>query len=297
MTSSGKKFGGVITALATPFLKGEVDFNSIKKLLRHQLDNGIDGFVVSGSTGEAATLTLTEKIKILEFVRSEVSASVPVIVGSGTFNTQETCELVKVFEKSNPDAYLLVTPYYNKPPQRGLEKHFLQIAKQSTRPMILYNVPGRTACTLNVETTASIARQASNIVGIKEAAGDLEIIRQLKENCPKDFQIISGDDPTFLEAIALGAGGVISVVSHVIPKLCSSFAQEVLKTPAQAKIRASEILDISNGIFCESNPIPLKWALKEMGIFASSELRLPLVELDAKYHDSLRQSLKNIGAL
>jgi 4-hydroxy-tetrahydrodipicolinate synthase len=294
---SALNLAGVFTALVTPFKNGSIDFSSYKKLMRHQLDGGIQGFVVSGSTGEAATLSSEEKVKLLNFTLSEVAGAVPVIMGSGTFNTQETCELIKLFEKSKPAGFLIVTPYYNKPPQRGLEEHFLKTAQSTRLPIILYNVPGRTACILAVETTVNLALKASNIIGIKEAAGDLTVISELSKKCPKGFQITSGDDPTFLEAIVQGAVGVISVVSHLIPKKCVDYAKIVARDSHQSKGLTSEIKDISEKIFCESNPIPVKWALREMGILESDEVRLPLVNLKNEFHEPLRGAMKKAGAL
>jgi 4-hydroxy-tetrahydrodipicolinate synthase len=289
-------FEGVFTALVTPFKKGEVDFSSLKKLLAHQLQNGIQGFVVSGSTGEAATLSLDEKLKVLDFVRGEVSGRVPVIMGSGTFNTRESCELAQKFEKAKADALLVVTPYYNKPPQRGLIEHFKKICQSTKLPVIAYNVPSRTALSMDVETVAAIAKACPSLVGIKEAAGKLEVIADLKKALPKDFLVTSGDDGTFVEAMHLGAQGVISVVSHVVPRLCVD-ASRISKNAKEVKIFTDELKEISEVIFCESNPIPVKWALCKMGIIDSAEVRLQLVELAERFYGPLTQALKNRGVL
>ena len=176
------KFSGVISALPTPFKNGELDIPSLRKLIGYQLDNGIEGFVVAGSTGEAATLTLEEKLKILDCTRVEVSGRVPVIMGSGTFNTKESCELAKKFEKAKADALLVVTPYYNKPPQRGLVEHFSRICGETNLPVIAYNVPSRTSLVMEPETVVEIAKRNKNLIGIKEAAGKLEVISRLRES-------------------------------------------------------------------------------------------------------------------
>jgi len=290
------EFSGVMTALITPFLKGAVDFPSLKKLIRHQLDNGIQGFIVAGSTGEAATLSLEEKLKVLDFVVGEAAGQVPVIMGSGTFNTQETCELCKTFSRPGVAALLVVTPYYNRPPQRGLEAHFLTVARSTKLPVIIYNVPSRTASSILPETVAQIAAQAPNVIGIKEATGQVEIVKNLVKQCSSDFVILSGDDETFLEAMTLGAAGVISVVSHVIPRWCVDAAKQVAAGKDSMAL-VEKMRPLTHQVFCESNPIPVKWALKEMGIISSAELRLPLVELDPKFHGPFRAALKTMGAL
>jgi 4-hydroxy-tetrahydrodipicolinate synthase len=290
-----KNFEGVITALVTPFKKGEIDFSSLKKLVNQQLQNGIEGFVVSGSTGEAATLSLDEKLKLLDFVKGEVAGLVPVIVGSGTFNTRESMELAKKFEIAKADALLVVSPYYSKPPQRGLVEHYKAICGSTKLPVIAYNVPSRTSSNIEVDTVATIAKACPNLVGIKEAAGKLEVISALRKALPKDFLITSGDDGTFVEAMHLGAQGVISVVSHVVPRLCVDASK--IKNPIEVKVFAGELREISEAIFCESNPIPVKWALCQMGIIDSAEVRLPLVELSEKFYSLLSKSLKDRGVL
>jgi 4-hydroxy-tetrahydrodipicolinate synthase len=303
MKNQKQFFEGVTTALITPFKGGEIDFSSMKSLLRYQIDGGIQGFVVCGTTGEASTMSLEEKTKLLDFVLKEVSGQVPVIVGSGTFNTQECIALAQAFEKLKPDGLLVVTPYYNKPPQRGLVKHYTAIAQATDLPIIVYNVPGRTSLKMEPETVAEIAEINDNVVGVKEAAGDIEVIKKLKKLCAKDFMILSGDDGTFTEAMAFGAQGVTSVISHVVPRWCvaaSDAGQESFnkgkKTEKVEKL-TSEIKELCDLLFCEANPIPVKWAMKEMGIITSGELRLPLVELHEKFHKRLSDVMRKMGAL
>ncbi|MDZ4677250.1 MAG: 4-hydroxy-tetrahydrodipicolinate synthase [Oligoflexia bacterium] len=296
-------FEGVTTALITPFKNGEIDFNSLKTLLRFQIDNGIEGFVVCGTTGESTTLSLEEKTKLLNFVITEISGQVPVIVGNGTFSTQESIYLASVFEKIKPGGLLTVTPYYNKPPQRGLVKHYAAIAQSTKLPIILYNVPSRTSLKMEPETVLEIAMANENVVGVKEAAGDIEVIKKLKKICPKDFMILSGDDGTFTEAMAYGAQGVISVLSHVVPSWCVKAAEagrESFKLGKKSEVvdkLTSEIKEVCDLLFCEANPIPVKWAMKEMGIIESGELRLPLVELDKKFHKPMLDVLRKMGSL
>ncbi len=298
------KFNGVMSAIVTPFSNGEIDFKSLKKHIRHQIDNGVSGLVVAGSTGEAATLSLEEKVKVLKFVVSEVSEQVEVVMGSGTFNTKESCELAAIFEKEKPSGLLVVVPYYSKPPQRGQILHFEKIAQSTKLPIILYNVPSRTAVAMEPSTVGELSRRCKNIVGIKEATGDLVIIEQMKGAVPDDFQILSGDDATFLEAVGAGSRGVISVVSNLAPRWCvDSFGKvkSIKKTDYDlvklASKLTSELEPLIAAIYCESNPIPVKWALCEMGIIESPELRSPLTTLDPKFENLLRSALKKMKLL
>jgi 4-hydroxy-tetrahydrodipicolinate synthase len=295
------RFEGVWTALVTPFKKGEIDFSSLKKLIRQQLEGGIQGFVACGSTGEAATLSVEEKVKVLQFVMSEAAGQVPVIVGSGTFNTKESCELARVFEEAGCDGLLVVTPYYSKPPQRGMLLHFSQIADSTRLPIIVYNVPSRTSVKIDPQTVLQLSQTKKNIVGIKEATGDLEIIKDLKKIMAPDFKILSGDDGTFLQSMALGSHGVISVISHLIPSWCLKAAGKVRSSerdaPGVAEALATEMKSLCAAIYCESNPIPVKWALKEMGVIDTAEVRAPLVELDSRYEEVLRSAMKGMGVL
>lgn len=289
-------FSGTMTALITPFNKGEIDFPSLKQLIKHQMENGIEGFIVSGSTAEAATLDLEEKKKILDFIVAEVGRQVPVIMGSGTFNTQETADLTRVFEKLKPDGFLIVTPYYNRPPQRGLVAHFKEAAAATELPIIIYNVPSRTACTIAPETVAEIAKKSGNVVGIKEAGGSIEIITQLRKVCAPDFSILSGDDGTFIEAVDAGGNGVISVISHVIPRWCVEASKKAMQHK-DVKPLTAKVKNMATILFCESNPIPVKWALKQMGIITSAELRLPLMELGPSYQPQVKACLQEWGVL
>lgn len=288
---SGKFFSGVTTALVTPFKKGELDTFSLKKLIKHQLEAGIQGFVVSGSTGEAATLNLEEKARLLDFVIGEVALQVPVLMGCGTFNTQETCDLLVRFSKLKPSGFLVVTPYYNRPPQRGLREHYCRIAETVRDPIVIYNVPSRTAVNLQPETFFEISDRFAHVVGIKEAAGDLSTIEKLVKMNSKGKSILSGDDGTFVDAMRRGASGVISVVSHVVPKECLRAATNFSEDDIQKVAAAAE------NLFVESNPIPVKWALHQMGIISSAEVRLPLVELDARFHESMKGILSSLGVM
>jgi 4-hydroxy-tetrahydrodipicolinate synthase len=269
-----------------------VDYASLKKLVRFQLEGGIHGFVVAGSTAEAATLNLDEKKKLLDFVIGEVAGQVPVVMGSGTFNTQETCDLVRIFEKQKPSGFLIVTPYYNRPPQRGLVAHYKRVAQATLMPILIYNVPSRTACSISPASVSEVAKTCKNVVGIKEAAGNLNTIQELKTLCPPDFLVLSGDDETYIQSVELGGHGVISVISHVIPRWCVD-AYRKARGHSETADMVQKAKDMAAALFCESNPIPVKWALKEMGIITSDELRLPLLELAPEFQPRVRATLKS----
>ena len=288
-----KLFHGVYTALVTPFVNGEVDFQSLAKLVRWQLDEGIQGFVVNGTTGESPTLTENEKLKILEVTQAEVSGAVPIVLGTGTNCTATTIAATQKAEKLKVDGVLVVTPYYNKPPQRGLVAHYKAVAEQTSLPILLYNVPGRTAVSLTVETMAELS-QVKNIVGVKEASGDLKVLKELTQSCPRDFALVSGDDETYLEFMKSGGVGVISVLSHVIPRKMRE--QIELATSAElARSIFAPFSKLTKMLFSEANPIPVKSALHMMGIIARDEMRLPLVPLRDDLRGELQLELKNLG--
>lgn len=278
-----KKYKGVITALATPFLKGGIDFDSLGKLVQWQISQGIDGFVIHGTTAESPTVTAAEKKEIFDYVKKKVPASFPLIVGSGTNSTAETIRASQEAEKWGADALLVVVPYYNKPPQRGLFEHFKAVASSVSIPVILYNVPSRTITTLEAETVKKLSEHP-NIIGIKEATGDLGFAKQLRSLCGREFLLLSGDDATCDEFQKQGGDGVISVASHLIPA-------------AMKKLKTSDYSDVVDLLFMEANPIPLKRALQLMGIFRSGEMRLPLVELSATGTDRLKGAMIDAGIL
>lgn len=288
-------FSGVSTALITPFKKGAIDYKSLKKLLQFQIESGIQGIVVAGSTGEAATLSLEEKCRLLDYVLTEVSGEVPVIMGCGSFNTKETMAWAKEFKKRKPQGLLVVTPYYNKPPQRGLVEHFKKVASATNLKIILYNVPGRTSVNMSPQTVLEIVKASKNICGIKEAAGSLPVVDELISTLPKTQTVLSGDDETFLQAIAAGAHGVISVISNIIPEWCVSVAAKTSQTKQAEASDVERAKLFSKFMFCESNPIPVKYALQKMGVIASDELRLPLVTLDKCLRPGMDKFLKEAG--
>lgn len=273
---------GVFTALVTPFLKGEVDYKSLEQLVRDQLKEGVQGFVVHGTTGESPTVASEEKAKIFSFIKNLVPRGFPLIVGTGTNSTSETIQNSKVAEKWGADALLVVVPYYNKPPQQGLFEHFMAVASAVNIPIFLYNVPGRTITSLELETIKKLSKHPQ-IVGIKEASGNLDFGASIRRECGNEFILLSGDDGTYDEFMKFG-DGVISVASHIIPK---AFLEK----------SASQHLDLINKLFCEANPIPVKMALHKMGTLKSAECRLPLVTMSETNTNSLVSLLKKEGLL
>jgi 4-hydroxy-tetrahydrodipicolinate synthase len=286
-------FEGVITALITPFKNNEVDYFSLKKLIRQQLDQGIDGFVVHGTTGESPTTTDLEKEKIFQFIKSEVSKQVPLIVGSGSNSTQETIQKSKKAEQWGADALLVVVPYYNKPPQRGLFEHFNSTANSVEIPTILYNVPGRTITSLELETVVALSEN-KKIVGIKEATGDVEFGAKIIEKCRKDFCVLSGDDKTCMALASRGGKGVIGVVTHLISGKMREIYKKIKSGDKDALNGYEKFFSLIDSMYLEANPIPVKYALKKTGILESEELRLPLMSLSQNLRSKIDSELKGI---
>ena len=290
---------GSLVALVTPFQKdGSVDYESLRRLIDWHIDQGTDGIVSVGTTGESATLNVNEHIDVIEFTANHVDKRVPVIAGTGANSTQEAIDLSEESRRRGADHVLLVTPYYNKPNQKGLIAHFEKIANSVSINQILYNVPSRTACDLLPESVEVLSKH-KNIIGIKEAVDNMDRIKSLtnisKNN--NDFLVFSGDDPTFMNALNNGAHGVISVAANIIPKSISdicSFIRENNKEEARA------LNEINNNLykllFVESNPIPLKWMLYKMGLIQNS-IRLPLIELDETFHDETMSELMRLKLL
>lgn len=291
---SAPNFSGVYTALITPFFKGEVDWTSLKKLVRSQIDGGVTGIVVSGTTGESPTITMAEKKQIFDFIRSESSGALKLVMGTGSNSTAETVAATKAAKEWGAAGALVVVPYYNKPSQRGLFEHFAKVATESSLPIILYNVPGRTITKLELATIQELAK-VNGIVAIKEATGDIEFGRAIASTT--SLLLSSGDDGTCLMLAGAGGKGVISVISHLIPKDFSNWMKRATNGESDACSRefASRFGALNDALYIEANPIPLKYALYKMGIIASPELRLPLTELDEKYRAKVDQLLKQGG--
>ncbi|OQW47789.1 MAG: 4-hydroxy-tetrahydrodipicolinate synthase [Proteobacteria bacterium SG_bin7] len=285
---------GIITAIITPFKKGEIDYSSLRKLIRFQLESGVDGIVVAGTTGESPTLSLEEKEEVFKFIKSEVAGEVSVIMGTGSNSTKETVSATKKAEKWGADAALVVVPYYNKPPQEGLYQHFEKVAENTRLPIILYNVPGRTVTSLSVETIIRLS-EISNVVGIKEATGDIKMTEDILKRATKDFYVLSGDDATYLDLYDVGAEGVISVLSNILPKETKNWAKNHGKKKVLEEFE--DYKKFVNALFAEVNPIPIKMALYWRGLIASPELRLPLVELSENSQALLKKEMKRLEIL
>ncbi|AZZ91208.1 4-hydroxy-tetrahydrodipicolinate synthase [Hahella sp. KA22] len=282
---------GSLVALVTPMLEdGAIDWPNLDRLLDFHIDNGTHGIVAVGTTGESATLDFEEHEAVIKRVVDYVNGRIPVIAGTGANSTTEALHLTAQAKKAGADACLLVTPYYNKPTQEGLFQHFKKLAEAVDIPQILYNVPGRTACDMSNETALRLA-QIPNIVGIKDATGNLDRGRQLINASPEGFAVYSGDDGTAVELMLAGGKGNISVTANVAPKLLSSLCEFALKGDADAARALQEKLQpLHSAMFVESNPIPVKWAMTEMGLI-SSGIRLPLTELSPERRPQVRDAL------
>ena len=285
-------FSGSMVALVTPMhADGRVDQASLEKLVEFHVENGTDAIVAMGTTGESATLNEKEHCQVLKQVVNMANNRIPIIAGTGANSTSEAIELTECAMSAGADACLLVTPYYNKPTQEGLYQHFKKIAETVAIPQILYNVPGRTAVDMLPETVARLSG-ISNIIGIKEATGDLQRGQQIIEECGDKLDIYSGDDATAMELILLGAKGDISVTANIAPKamheMCAAALAGDRDTATQINNR---LLALHSKLFVESNPIPVKWALYDMGLIPGG-IRLPLTTLDAQYHDVIRDAIK-----
>jgi 4-hydroxy-tetrahydrodipicolinate synthase len=290
-------FHGSMVALVTPMREdGAIDEDSLEALIEFHVAEGSDAIVAVGTTGESATLDEKEHCALLRRIVALVRGRVPVIAGTGANSTREAIDLTRCGMEAGADACLLVTPYYNKPTQEGLYQHYRAVAEAVAVPQILYNVPGRTACDLLPETVARLA-PVSNIIGIKDATGNLERGRQLLELCGDRLDLYSGDDATAMELVLLGAKGDISVTANVAPRAMHDMCAAAL---AGDRARAEQIDErlrpLHRDLFIESSPIPVKWALHEMGMIPPG-LRLPLTPLSPQYHDKVRDALRHAGAL
>ncbi len=285
-------FSGSMVAMVTPMhADGSVDLESLEKLVGFHIDNGTDAIVAMGTTGESATLNEKEHCQVIKQVVDFAKKRIPIIAGTGANSTTEAIELTQCAMDAGADACLLVTPYYNKPTQEGLYQHFKKIAESVAIPQILYNVPGRTAVDMLPETVARLAG-ISNIIGIKEATGDLQRGKQIIDECGEQLEVYSGDDATAMELILLGAKGDISVTANIAPKamheMCSAALAGDRKTASQIN---DNLLALHSKLFVESNPIPVKWALYDMGLIPQG-IRLPLTILDAQYHAIVRDAIE-----
>jgi 4-hydroxy-tetrahydrodipicolinate synthase len=286
-------FEGVSTALVTPFRGGEVDEDALRGLVEFQIEAGVDGLVPCGSTGEAATLSHPEHRRVVEVVVAAANGRVPVIAGTGSNNTREAIDLTLHAREAGADGALLISPYYNKPTQEGIVAHYAAVAGETRLPLLVYNIPGRTASNILPATMARLA-EIEFVVGVKEACGDAVQISQVVASCPDDFTVLSGDDGMTLPVLAVGGRGVISTISNVAPVEVVALVRAFLSGDVTGARRSHErLLPLIEALFCETNPIPLKAALAILGRIGE-EIRLPLTELSRKNRDRLQVLLKEL---
>lgn len=290
-------FHGSMVALVTPMHADErLDAEGLARLVEFHIEQGSDAIVAVGTTGESATLDTEEHCQVIRQIVELARGRVPVIAGTGSNSTKEAIALTRSAMESGADACLLVTPYYNKPMQEGLYQHHKAIAEAVPIPQILYNVPGRTACDMLPETVERLAA-VPNIVGIKDATGNIDRAREILRRCGDRLDLYSGDDATAMELVLAGGKGVISVTANIAPRAMQRMCEAALAGKREeAAVINDRLVGLHELLFVEANPIPVKWALTEMGLIPSG-LRLPLTPLSPCYHEKLRQAMKQAGVL
>lgn len=290
-------FKGSIVAIVTPFTNGKLDQKKFRELIQFQIKNGTSGIVPCGTTGESATLPFEEHDRVIEIAVEQTNKRVPVIAGTGSNSTQEAIMLTQHAAKTGADASLQVSPYYNRPPQKGLYEHFKAVADSVDIPIILYNIASRTGVNIEVDTIARLAKDCKNIVAVKEASGSLDQMARIKAACPKDFVLLSGDDSLTLPVLGIGGSGVISVVANIVPRDVA----DLVATFESGNILAAQkihykLLPLVKAMFIETNPIPVKTA---MGLLKMCEpqLRLPMSEMLPQNVEKLKKALADYGLL
>ena len=290
-------YKGSIVAIVTPFKKGKLDEEKFRKLIDFQIKNGTSGIVPCGTTGESATLSFDEHERVIEIAIEQVGGRIPVIAGTGSNSTEEAIMLTRHAAKAGAEASLQVSPYYNRPTQRGLYEHFKAIAEAVDIKIILYNIASRTGVNIEPETIARLARDCKNIVGVKEASGNLEQMARIKALCPEGFDLISGDDSLTLPVLSLGGTGVISVVANIVPRevadMIGFFQQADID---KARSLYYRLLPLVKSMFIETNPIPVKTAMGILGM-CEPEVRLPLYAMSDENRSKLQESLRLYGLL
>lgn len=286
---------GSLVAIVTPMLEdGSLDFPRLRALVDWHVREGTDGIVVVGTTGESPTVDVEEHCELIRVVVEHAKKRIPVIAGTGANSTTEAIELSSYARKVGADCCLSVVPYYNKPTQEGLYLHFKTIAESVDIPQILYNVPGRTACDLQNQTVLRLA-QVPNIIGLKDATGSIERSSDLVRQAPQNFAVYDGNDASALALMLFGGQGVISVTANVAPKLMHEMCVAALKGDlAAARSINNKLFDLHKNLFVEANPIPVKWAVAQMGLIASG-IRLPLTPLSAAHHETVRDAMRQAG--
>ncbi len=285
---------GVSTALITPFRNGQVDEEALRGLVERQIEAGIDSLVPCGSTGESATLSHLEHRRVVEIVIEAAAGRVPIISGAGSNSTREAIELTIHAKEAGAQGALLLSPYYNKPTQEGIYQHYAAVAKEAQFPTVIYNIPGRTASNISADTIARLAR-LDNIIGVKEASGDLNQIAHVIAKSPADFAVVSGDDWATLPLLALGGKGVISTTANVAPeRMCALVREFKAGDLGAAKAIHYQLLPLFDALFCETNPIPVKAACAALG-WCDGEIRLPLTRCSDVNLEHLKVVLKDLG--
>ena len=288
-------FKGSLVALVTPFNgNNQVDYTSLKRLIDFHVEQGSDGLVIAGTTGESATLSRLEHVDLIERSVEMADGRLPIIAGTGSNSTSQTVDLSRAVSDSGIDAFLIVVPYYNKPVQEGLYQHFSVIADAVEKPVMMYNVPGRTVADMLPETVARLSEH-ENILGIKEATGDLDRLRAIQEVVSDDFRLYSGDDFTLLPFIRQGGHGVVTVSGNIAAKQVA----RLCRLAAEGQNDEADALDatlqpLNELLFVESNPIPVKWAVSQMGLM-DDYIRLPLTPFSAQFHDQMRAAMRIAG--
>ncbi|BDQ36274.1 4-hydroxy-tetrahydrodipicolinate synthase [Pseudodesulfovibrio nedwellii] len=292
------EFRGAYTALSTPFANGEIDETAYRDFIEWQIEQGIDGLVPCGTTGEAATLTHEEQGRVIKICVEQAKGRVQVVAGAGSNSTKEAIALTQMAKDAGADAALQITPYYNKPTPGGLVEHFKAIAAEVSMPFVIYNVPGRTGLNLLPAHLKMIVDAVPETVAVKEATGDLNQAAQVIEQCGKNFNLLSGDDFTVLPLLAVGGVGVISVVSNIMPKAMSDMCKAFFNKDHETALDLSlKMAPVNRAMFMETNPIPVKTSLSIMGIFKDAQFRLPIVPLQDENKPKLKSVLKTAGIL
>lgn len=291
-----KKIEGVITALVTPFdSQMKIDFKSLEKLVKNQVARGVKGFVINGTTAESPTLEESEVKDIWQAAKSAAGNDCVFILGTGSNSTVKTIKDTQKAKDWNADAALVVVPYYNKPPQRGLFQHFKKVADEAQMPIILYNVPGRTALSMGVETVVELSH-VKNIIGIKDATGNMDTAELISQQVKPGFIKLSGDDGTYADYLSQGGNGIISVASHIIPEVfieITNLAKN--KKMEEARKVQAEYKELVDSLYVESNPIPVKKALEIVGLISSAKMRLPLIEASQGTVEKLKRLINEKG--
>jgi len=287
-----KMLQGSYVALVTPFKNGAVDWNALERLICYHLENDTNGILLLGTTAEAAALAGDEKDALLRFAMQKIANKVPVMIGTGSNNYMQSLANTKKAEELGADFALIITPYYIKPTQQGMYEYYKSIASKVKIPIVIYNVPGRTGVNITAETTVRLARECSNIIGVKEASGNLVQVTQIVRDAPKSFSVMSGEDALNVPIMAIGGKGCISVTANVVPKLMSEHIASCLAGDyLQAASQHAYLANLNHLMFIETNPIPAKEALHMMGLI-ELEFRLPICPLQTKNRDILREGLK-----